>query len=168
MRPSKPHGFVTPFVVANGVDSRDELAERLGVPVSPSLQALWVACDRYAELTAVVASRASSVVAPLTVVNLKVFPLSVLTPSSPSHSCCSYWSVSICLLSQTQRPCTCCGDLRHRGGGCAPVDWRFGTRFTRRPQRSDRSQNFAPLERPRLQLRWPLPHSKNGTFVLRP
>ena len=117
MRPRlESAGFVTPFVVANGVDSGDESAERLGVPVSPSLQALWVACDRYAELTAVVASRASSVVAPLTVENLNVFPLSVLTPSSPSHSCCSYWSVSICLLEQTQPPCTClqCGAERFR------------------------------------------------------
>ena len=60
-------GFVTSFVVANGVDSGDEFAESLGVPVSLSLQALWVACDRHAELTAVAASRASSVVAPLTV-----------------------------------------------------------------------------------------------------
>ena len=48
-------GFVTPFVVVNGVDSGGEFAERLGVPVSLNLQALWAACDRYAELAAVVA-----------------------------------------------------------------------------------------------------------------
>ena len=66
LAPLESAGFITLFVVANRVDSVDELAERLGVPVSPSLQALWTACDRHAELTAKVASRASSVVTPLT------------------------------------------------------------------------------------------------------
>ena len=53
-------GFVTPYVVANGVDSGDELAAKLGVPASPSLHGLWTACDRYAELNAAVVSRALS------------------------------------------------------------------------------------------------------------
>ena len=53
-------GFVNPYVVANGVDSGDELAAKLGVPASPSLRALWTACDRYAELNAATTSRVST------------------------------------------------------------------------------------------------------------
>ena len=60
-------GFTTMIVVADGVNSGNKLAENLGIPFSPKLQALWVACDRYAELTAAVASRDLSVEVLLTV-----------------------------------------------------------------------------------------------------